>query len=414
MTLALDSIMGIVIVMNCVSMGMSSDLRPGWRGWVAVDAIFAGLFLLEVVIQIRLQGWREYFLGHDCRWHIFEVSLVALAVLEVVLTLLDPVSNQDGNTSNFSLFRIMRLVRITRLLRVCRLEIFCDLIVMVKGTLGGLKTLLWSTVLISLPLYAVALVFRETLGPLHLQANGAEAFRTVPLSLFTIFRCVVAGECTDHQGRPIFSLIVDYYGWGYGAVYCAMEVFMTFGLFNVIVAIFVENVLAGAKTNDQLMRRQRLRDQVFWGQKMLEMSTLICETHRKMNCRASEATTVSPQQLLCEAQAINITPELFEKLRHNSTFSDILQDLDICEEDSQCLFDTLDADVSGSLDMEELLVGIEKLRGDARRSDIVSVNLKINNLVSQFQGHFSSFSSRLTLLDERIQELPSKLAVQRF
>lgn len=83
------------------------------------------------------------------------------------------------------------------------------------------------------------------------------------------------------------------------------------------------------------MRRQRLRDEVFWATKMLEMSTLICETYRKLNGRADAAEPLSPELLIREAQAIQITPELFEQLRHNEAFSDILRDLDVSEEDSQ-------------------------------------------------------------------------------
>merc|ERR1719401_3314730 len=118
---------------------------------------------------------------------------------------------------------------------------------------------------------------------------------------------------------------------------------------------------------------------------------------------------MTPEQLLAEAQAIDITPELFDQLRHNDAFADILKDLDVSEEDSQHLFDTLDADVSGSIDIEELLVGIEKLRGDARRSDIVSVNLKINNMVSQFSTEFQAFHARLNRHDERLQGLIQNL-----
>lgn len=410
LTLALDSAMGVVICLNCVSIGLSSDLHATWSGWVIVDAVFAGMFLAEVFIMMRLQGWREYLLGSDCHWHIFEVLLVILAVLEVALSLAHPAASQDSSANNFSLFRVIRLVRITRLLRVCRLAIFCDLVAMVKGTLGGIKTLLWSVVLISLPLYAASLFFRETLGPFHSQGHGAEAFRNVPMSLFTVFRCIVGGECTDVDGRPIFVSVVDKYGWSYGFVYCAVQVFMTFGLFNVIVAIFIENVLSGAKTNDLLMRRQRIQNEVFWGTKMLEMSTLICETRRSMHGRTTSAEPMTPQMYLAEAQDIQISPELFDALHHTDAFSDILKDLDVCEEDRQHLFETLDADVSGTIDFEELLVGIEKLRGDARRSDIVSVNLKISTLVSHLQCEFESVKASLGHQDKSMQALIARLS----
>lgn len=408
LTLVLDSSMAFVIVLNCVTIGMSSDYSAGWTGWILLDAIFAFIFLSEVIIQMFLQGAREYLIGHDWRWHIFEIVLVALAILEVSLSVAEELSSSGSNNNNSALFRIMRVQRIIRLFRICRLSFFCDLVVMVNGTCGGIKTVMCGAVLISLPLYAVSLFFRETLGHYESTMNGAEAFRTMPMAFFTVFRCMVVGECTDERGRPIFTLVVEQYGWSYGLVYCVVQVFMTFGLFNVIVAIFVENVLAGAKTNDQLMRRQRLRDQNFWGTKMLEMSALICDINRRMQGRMS-TRAATPQNVFSEAQSIQITPALFERLRSTSAFCDILKDLDVCEEDSQALFETLDADVSGSIDMEELLVGIEKLRGEARRSDGVAMNLKISNLVSQFQAQSSTFKEQLNNISKTLQLMSAKM-----
>merc|ERR1712113_1127243 len=79
---------------------------------------------------------------------------------------------------------------------------------------------------------------------------------------------------------------------------------------------------------------------------------------------------------------LNITPELFERLRSFREFQNILNDLDISDEDQLDLFDTLDVDGGGTIDLEELIVGISKLRGDARRSDIIGVHLIARNIQS--------------------------------
>merc|ERR1712050_242038 len=81
-----------------------------------------------------------------------------------------------------------------------------------------------------------------------------------------------------------------------------------------------------------------------------------------------------------EVSLIEITPEFFEDLRTYNEFQEILRDLDIADEDQLDLFDTLDVDGGGTIDLEELIVGISKLRGDARRSDIIGVNLITRNL----------------------------------
>merc|ERR1711972_1022584 len=70
------------------------------------------------------------------------------------------------------------------------------------------------------------------------------------------------------------------------------------------------------------------------------------------------------------------------ELRTYSEFQDVLRDLDVSDEDQLDLFDTLDVDGGGTIDLHELILGIRKLRGDARRSDIVGVGLIVRSIQS--------------------------------
>merc|ERR550525_648317 len=95
-----------------------------------------------------------------------------------------------------------------------------------------------------------------------------------------MFRCIVASDCTEENGRPIFWNISKHYGWGFAAIYCAVVIFMTFGLFNVIVAIFVENVVAASKFSEQVAKRERLRDQIFFANRIRELVGMLCWTQQ--------------------------------------------------------------------------------------------------------------------------------------
>merc|ERR1712039_802583 len=83
---------------------------------------------------------------------------------------------------------------------------------------------------------------------------------------------------------------------------------------------------------------------------------------------------------LAKATSIQITPDLFAELRQDHNFNEILRDLDVDEEDQFNLFETLDLDGNGFLDLNELFEGITKLRGDARRSDVITIQLMIRAL----------------------------------
>merc|ERR1719229_950311 len=110
--------------------------------------------------------------------------------------------------------------------------------------------------------------------------------------------------------------------------------------------------------------------------KALELMDLIWQ-HHEDNRDKSSITRLS----IGQASQLQITPEYFEELRVCKEFQEILKDLDIADEEQLDLFDTLDVDGGGTLDLEELVQGIAKLRGDARRSDVVSVSLMVRALL---------------------------------
>jgi len=258
---------------------------------------------------------------------------------------------------------------------------------MVKGTMGGARTLFWATILISLPLYAVSLFFRETVGNLADQGHAAEMFSSVGISFFSLFNCIVAGECTQDSGQPIFLLLSKKYGWWYGVLFCITSMLMTFGLFNVIVAIFVENVVEAARKNDLAKRQAHMRDQEFFAQKLVELLEVIWELRGWHHDGTS-------QELLEKAkEGVHLTPAIYEELRKSARFSEVLEQLDIAMEDQYALFDTLDGDQSGVIDFEELIGGIHMLRGDARRSDIIAVSIHLSVMQTQLMEFLDKFDS---------------------
>jgi len=403
----LDTLIGLAIVLNTLLLGVSADLEPEWLGWVFIDAAFALTFSIELGVKLCLHGWRMYFLGPECLSNNFEALLVVLAVLEAFLAMVSrSAGDSSGSGSVLSLFRVVRLIRVVRVLRVMRLELFNELKVMVRGTLGGMRTLLWSTLLIILPVYSVSLVLRETLGSVTEVGHGAEYFSSVPRSFFSVFRCIVVGECADSSGRPLFVLVTEAYGWGFGLIFCITAVFMSFGLFNVIVAMFVENVVTAAKSKNMQARKERLRDKVYFAKKMDKLLKIICEIYDKRSGAEDDFDPRSDSDgWLARQRWMEITPEFFNEFRYEARVQKIFDELDLADEDQFNLFDTLDADKSGTIDLEELCIGIQKLRGEACRSDIISINIMIQNVRQEMKLYMSSLARRVFKVDESLAEV---------
>lgn len=230
-------------------------------------------------------------------------------------------------------------------------------------------------------------------------------FTNLPMSVFTIFRCLVGAECTTADGNPIFLLISSNFGWEYGLVYCCCSVFMTFGLFNVIVAIYVENTVAAAKFNDTHQKRQRVMDQHMFVVKVRRLVEFVVRLHRKLYGRDSLGSAVNEE----DVWSFEITPEYFETLRSYKEFQEILRDLDVADEDQLDLFETLDVDGGGSVDLEELVAGIAKLRGDARRSDIIGMSLIIRSMQCTMQSFNDLTNAKLRQQTELLQAMHSSL-----
>merc|ERR1712226_1760810 len=66
--------------------------------------------------------------------------------------------------------------------------------------------------------------------------------------------------------------------------------------------------------------------------------------------------------------------------RSNDAIASIFRDLDLADDDHYNLFETLDADGGGTIDMEELFSGVAKLRGEAKKSDIIAINLLVQRV----------------------------------
>jgi len=399
---AFEILMSVVIVLNAISIGLSIDLHPRWVGWVYIDVGFAILFTLEISGKLR-HGLRYFFYGPQWRWNIFEAILVTLAIVEASILVAHRVSAKppDGR-GLLGALRVFRLARVARILRLCRLSIFAELLMMINGAIGGIRTLIWSHLLLAVPLYLVAMLLRETLGNLADEGhgNGVENFSSLSASLFTSFRCLVSGDCTTEDGKPIFLLVSKAYGFGFALLYCFASVFMTFGLFNVIVAIYVENAVAAAKFNDLRQKQIRLTDQRMFAQKALELVELIWQRHED-NDRGCSISELSP----LEAAQVQITPDLFDELRRCKEFKEILKYLDIADEAQVDLFETLDVDGGGTLDLEELVQGIAKLRGDARRSDVVSVSLMVRAMLENLTDFTVMSQQQLFVQSQVLGEL---------
>merc|ERR1712125_7198 len=102
--------------------------------------------------------------------------------------------------------------------------------------------------------------------------------------------------------------------------------------------------------------------------------------------------------------------EDFETLRAQPQFVCIMHDLDVSYDDQLFLFETLDADGSGTIELAELVLGLQKLRGEARRSDIVSLTIMIESMRRDIQGHIKASNDAFQAQSLVLQDLAMSMS----
>eukprot|EP00928_Gymnodinium_smaydae_P048661 TRINITY_DN32559_c0_g1_i1.p1 TRINITY_DN32559_c0_g1~~TRINITY_DN32559_c0_g1_i1.p1 ORF type:complete len:670 (+),score=117.79 TRINITY_DN32559_c0_g1_i1:281-2290(+) len=384
----LDLVMGLIICLNALVIGISVDMSEAGKIWVFwVDVMFSSLFTMELLTKWILIGPIHFYCAAGGLANIMDTCLVLADLVQFCLLLFDPNFNDDAPSA--SLLRVVRMVRLVRLCRLFRLEMFNDAVQMLEGLLGACKTLVTAISLFIVLCYICALVFRMTLGRKIEDESAASEnkininmlFNSLPQSMFTIFRCSF-GDCSTHTGSPIFELVRREFGSYWTVIYGLFVFVVTIGVFNVISAIFVESTMQAAYRTQRAELQVRLKDRCLW---TVNVVTLIRHMLHYFD-GFEKCGDGNLSEVVDEIISLEIPAKTFNRAVEEPDVVSALKALDIHEDDHRYLADILDPNNGGTLTVTEIVDGLMRLRGEPRRSDIVSVDL----MVREIQGTINS------------------------
>lgn len=405
----LDGISGMMILANGLTIGLNSEFSEH-QVLQSMDTFFAAFFIVEVVLKLLLHGCRRHFSGPDLRWNCFDAIVAFFFALELSMHHLYSKQVADPDAEGVDLYqntllrlaRLAGLTRLMRLFRVLRLRVFKELVLMVKGVVAGMRTLAWAIVLLFFIVYIIAVLARHTIGGDRVALGdvyGTVLFSDMMWSMFMIFRILMQdGALPD--GTPIAGRLYELYGVGFMLPYMLCLLFAFFGIFNLMTALFVESVMDAAKQKQQVMAgperlriAQKLRELIlrFSGQQAPEkrcrgvhrsfrqlMRTNPFSVYDAAMAAADEMVSqLQPAQFEYEME-VNISRQMFLEAIRDPRVHALLDDLEVHLSDRSELFDVLDADGSGVIDIGELICGLMKLRsGGTDKSDVVATLLGI-------------------------------------
>jgi len=228
--------------------------------------------------------------------------------------------------------------------------------------------------------------------PLHYM-YGELFFPTVKVSMFTTFRFMM-GDFTTHEGNSLCLAFSKGYGDMFHVVFCIVMIFVYFGLFNIITAIFVDSTISGLKHNDIKAKQARQYERRFVKDKLSDLVSRIKCLIAVKGLRDSWGELRKSKRsgnLISNADQLYLTEEDFIDVMDDGVVKLLLRDLDIQVYNPSGMFDTFDPDNSGRITLPDMIQAFMKLRGEPQKNDIIASWVAIRSLhekFDRFQLHF--------------------------
>lgn len=198
-------------------------------------------------------------------------------------------------------------------------------------------------------------------------------------------------------------------GFYFQVGYILVTMLVTVGLFNLILAVFIDNV-----TKSQNQRKQKeLGDSAIETEVKLKMllarfineptsskasSHMMGRFSEDVTNKLSNLTDVAKkrhqlEQRVCADEAfkllkecnINITRGIFQAWLRDSEFVKILDEADVDISNRFELFNILDVDLGGELSPHELLTGLLSLRGEVTKGDVIYILLRVRDMTHRME-----------------------------
>mmetsp|Transcript_57664 Transcript_57664/g.187352 ORF Transcript_57664/g.187352 Transcript_57664/m.187352 type:complete len:820 (-) Transcript_57664:508-2967(-) len=363
---------GLIIAANAIFIGFETDIgirnalaRPRIETpeWIRiVNQSFVAVFVVEVMMRLMAKRCRFFFADDGWRWNIFDLLLTVYAVTEEWCTHLE---EQGGFSLTYTrLVRGFRMVRILRIIRVMRC--FRELRLMVCSTMRSIGSLSWALVLMGVIIYLFTVCFMHG-ATVYLQEghdgiiDGKQVrelletfYGSLPCAMLTLLMAVSGGDDWINFVQPL-GVIHPLYQ----ALFAFYVFFVVIGVVNVVTSAFVQRSVELSRLDRDLLIQGEMVSQEAWVEEM--------------------------RGIFEEVDADNsgqITWEEFRQFMENPQVQAYFATQQLDTSDAPQLFALLDTDGNGSIGMEEFIMGCQKLRGQAKSSDVATL-LRENKRTSQ-------------------------------
>ncbi|CAK9115103.1 Cation channel sperm-associated protein 1 [Durusdinium trenchii] len=332
---------------------LSEDFESRMASYFLIgDAIFAFIFAADVTFRLcalRSKFWRRWI-----NWLDLAVSITCLIEILVVIF--------TTTGSNLVILRILRFARLARAVRVVAMSAhLASFQLLIKCLIACKGMLLWSFILLAFVQCVAGLVVSSLCwdfiqDPFQSEEHRQEVFLyygSFSRTTLTLFEILFA------NWAPACRVLVENVSEWFSIFFLAYRCVLGFAILNVVNAVFVQQTMKTASSDEELAFRQKERDIVSYNRKVRRLF-----------------------QSIDSSGDGSITLEEFEKLVTSPKLRFWMSQLELEYHDLLSLFEFLD-NGDGVITLTEFIEGAARLRGQAKALDVWRMETKVEILFEE-------------------------------
>jgi len=368
----LDVATFLMLIVNAVADAIEVDYQARQKDdhfstwYKCIQFILCIGFVWELVRRVRLKG-RQFFTTKFF-WHYFQIILVIAQTAEMTLMLgewwLGFPYAKIGLRAYFRLISMIRILRVFNILD--HLDYTTELHLLLASMHGSLWSLCWSALFMLIPMFVFGMVLTQVVAEFRINSGIEENkitelmhyFGSLDRSMLSLFWSISGGLSWSEAMIPL-----KHYNFVWPTILFVFYVAsMVFAVLNVLTGVFVNSATSAATS---------------------EKERRILNTLQKIFKDADDD------------ESGNLTYAEFTSLMKHKDIGVCLQSLDIRPAQANHLFELIDADQSGVVEIEEFLHGCDRLQGSLKAIDFATFSVEdhawkaeVQEFMKRIEGHF--------------------------
>merc|ERR1719247_1731626 len=339
------------------------------------------IFTAELLVRMAIKRSRFFTDTRDIGWNMFDLVVVCCGLGDAYANY---VTNGKGGLGFFAtLMRIFRLLRILRIFRLFRM--IKQLYMLASGFVEALQAAFWVSVLCGVGLYTCAIVFTRFIGRAEMEEDHPDKFAvtkfgSVGTSMLTLF------ELMAHPNLAIYSPVWEQQGEGFKLVFIAFTIVGSWAMLSLLTGVIAENMLQKSQARKEEMSLEQEK-------KRRQFLERVGALFKKIDVNGDG--DMSREEF---DQALPAIIKLMEEEEVAVSTADLIS-----------VFETIDFDGSGSIDMDEFLNGMVYLSADLRAIHVVQVQYMVMKdhvrILHRLQAISEKYDEQILSLKRQIDDL---------